>query len=114
MPTAPSPSNSPVILWRGTGLYPDAAYSARGRFYMAGYAQWEKAEDDLANEAWLETLFDEMEPFASGHYINEFDRETRASKTQSCFAPANWKRVQDLRQRHDPDGVFHGFLGTQA
>ena len=62
MPAAPSPSNSPVILWRGTGSYPDAAYSARGRFYLAGYAQWDKAEDDLANEAWLETLFDKWSP----------------------------------------------------
>jgi FAD/FMN-containing dehydrogenase len=114
MPEAPSPGNTPVILWRGTAPFPDAAYSARGRFYFASYAQWDHAEDDLANEAWLKALYDEMEPLASGHYINEFDRETRADRTRNCFAPANWRRLQELRQKHDPDGVFHGFLGVPS
>jgi len=111
MPAAPSPGNTPVILWRGTAPYPDAAYSARGRFYFASYAQWDAAADDLANEAWLKNLYDEMEPLASGHYINEFDRETRGDRTNRCFAAANWQRLQDLRRKHDPDGVFHNFLG---
>ena len=112
MPEAPSAGNTPVILWRGTAPYPDAAYSARGRFYFASYAQWDHAEDDLANEAWLKALYDEMEPLASGHYINEFDRETRADRTPHCFARSNWERLQELRQKHDPERVFHGFLGV--
>jgi len=114
MPAAPSPGNTPVILWRGTQSFPDAAYSARGRFYFASYAQWDHAEDDLANEAWLKSLYDEMQPLASGHYINEFDRETRADGTRNCFAPANWQRLRDLRLEYDPDRVFHGFLGVPA
>lgn len=112
MPQALSPGNTPVILWRGTAAYPDAAYSARGRFYFASYAQWDLAEDDLANQAWLETLYDDMEPLASGHYINEFDRETRADRTRNCFAPANWQRLGELRQKHDSERVFPGFLGV--
>jgi FAD/FMN-containing dehydrogenase len=114
MPAAPSPGNTPVILWRGAQSFPDAAYSAQGRFYFASYAQWDHAEDDLANEAWLKALYDEMQPLASGHYINEFDRETRADRTRYCFAPANWQRLQDLRRKYDPDHVFHGFLGVPA
>ena len=112
MPEAPSLGNTPVILWRGTAPYPDAAYSARGRFYFASYAQWDRAEDDLANEAWLKALYDDMEPLASGHYINEFDRETRADRTHNCFAPKNWQRLQELRQKHDPERLFQGFLGV--
>ena len=114
MLAAPSSGNAPVILWRGEAQFPDAAYSARGRFYFAGYAQWDRPEDDFTNEAWLKNLFDEMQPFASGHYINEFDRETRAAQTHDCFAPTHWKRLQELRDKHDPHRVFPGFLGVQA
>ncbi len=110
MPQAPSPGNSPVILWRGDAPFPEAAYSARGRFYFAGYAQWDAAADDTANAAWLKAMFDEMEPLASGHYINEFDRETRGARTHACYAATNWTRLRDLRRRYDPDGVFQDFI----
>ena len=110
MPAAPSPGNTPVILYHGEHKFRDAAYSATGRFYFAGYAQWDDAADDLANQAWLRKLYDEMQPFASGFYINEFDRETRSAQTQQCFAKRDWQRLQDLRRQYDPNGVFHDFL----
>ena len=110
MLTAPSTGNTPVILWRGDLKFPDAAYSTTGQFYLAGYAQWDKAEDDFANQRWLKEFYDEMQPFASGYYINEFDRETRSDKTSGCFAPANWEKLKTLRAKHDPDGVYHDFL----
>ena len=108
MPLAPSTGNTPVILHKGEREFPDAAYSASGKFYFAGYAQWDHAADDLANQAWLRGLFDDLQPFASGYYINEFDRESR--QTQQCFASENWRKLQGLRQKYDPDGVFHDFL----
>jgi FAD/FMN-containing dehydrogenase len=112
MPGAPSPGNTPVILWRGTVDFPSAAYSARGSFYFATYAQWDSAASDGANEQWLKALYAEMEPLATGHYINEFDRETHAAQTASCFAPANWLRLHELRRKYDPDPVFQTFLGN--
>lgn len=114
MPAAPSPGNTPVILWRGTKPFPDAAYSASGRFYFATYAQWDHRENDFANELWLRALYDDMQPVASGHYINEFDQETRGRMTRNCFAPANWRRLQELRRKLDPQGVFLGFMGADA
>jgi FAD/FMN-containing dehydrogenase len=110
MLTAPSTGNTPVILWRGDLKFPDAAYSSTGRFYLAGYAQWDNEEDDFANQQWLREFYDEMQPFASGYYINEFDRETRSNMTSACFAPANWEKLKTLRAKFDPDGVFHEFL----
>lgn len=112
MREAPSDGDTPVLLWRGTDPYPkDAAYSTRGRFYVAGYAQWDDAADDVANAGWLKGLYDELEPLATGHYINEFDRETRAARTPHCFAPADWQKLRTLRQKYDPGGVYHDFLG---
>jgi FAD/FMN-containing dehydrogenase len=115
MPEAPSPGDSPVLLWRGTDPYPtDSAYTARGRFYVAGYAQWNDPADDLANGQWLKDLYDELQPLASGFYINEFDRETRGAQTPRCFTPENWRKLQALRQKHDPERVFQSFMGVPA
>lgn len=114
MPQAPSTGNTPVILWRGTEPYPDAAYSTRGRFYFATYAQWDNAVDDAANATWLKNLYDELQPLSTGNYINEFDRETRFARTDGCFAPANWARLKELRRKLDPDGVYETFLGLDA
>jgi FAD/FMN-containing dehydrogenase len=107
---APTPGNTPVVLWRGTDPYPrDAAYTARGRFYFATYAQWDDAADDVANAAWLKQLYDEMQPLASGFYINEFDRELRDPR--QCYTAENWQRLEQLRAKHDPDGVYQSFMG---
>ena len=114
MPSAPSDSNTPVILWRGDLDFPNSAYSSEGRFYFAGYAQWTNASDDFANQKWLRHMFDDLQPYASGHYINEFDRETRPLQTPACFSKGNWEKLQKLRSRYDPDGVYQTFLGMSS
>ena len=108
----PSDANTPVILWRGDLTYPDAACSTTGQFYIAGYAQWDHAADDHANQNWLKNFYDEMQPYAAGYYINEFDRETRSDLTSACFTPANWEKLNTLRRQYDPDGVYHDFLSV--
>lgn len=112
MPKAPTAGNTPVILYMGDlEMSPeDACYSATGRFYLAAYAQWDNAEDDIANQHWLKNLYDEMRPLASGHYINEYDRETRGAETDRCFKQKDWERLKELRQKYDPKGVYHNFL----
>ena len=92
--------------------FPDAACSTTGLFYLAGYAQWDHAEDDHANQDWLKNFYDEMQPYASGFYINEFDRETRSDMTPACFTPENWEKLNQLRRQYDPDGVYHDFLSV--
>jgi FAD/FMN-containing dehydrogenase len=110
---APTAGNTPVVLWRGTDPYPtNASYTARGRFYFATYAQWDDPADDVANAAWLKGLYDEMQPLASGFYINEFDRELRDPR--QCYTAENWQRLQQLRSKHDPDGVYQTFMGQRT
>ena len=111
---APSDANSPVILWRGDIDFPDAACSTNGNFYLAGYAQWDHAEDDHINQEWLKNFYDEMQPYAAGHYINEFDRETRPLQTHACFSKESWRKIQALRDKYDPDGVYQNFLGLSV
>ena len=112
LPKAPSTANTPVILYLGETEFPDAAYSAKGKYYMSAYAQWDDPADDAVNAAWLRAFYDEMNPYASGFYINEMDREARPEQIPRCFAPENWKRIHELRQQHDPEHVFHDFPST--
>lgn len=114
MPAAPSNSNSPVILWRGEHEFPNSVYSSEGLFYFAGYAQWANASDDHANQTWVRNMFDELQVYASGHYINEFDRENRPLQTSACFSKANWEKLENLRNQYDPNGVFQTFLGMRS
>jgi len=107
LPHQPSAASLPLIIWRGSRAFPDAAYSAQGRFFMSTYAQWNDAEDDEANGAWLARLYDDLAVVASGCYINEFDIDARGSEIGRCFSEENWQRLGELRRRYDPDGVFH-------
>ncbi|WP_394538455.1 FAD-binding oxidoreductase [Lysobacter enzymogenes] len=107
LPLRPSPASVPLLIWRGEPRLPDAAFSARGRWFVSTYAQWDAERDDEANRRWLKALYDELAGVASGAYINEFDLEERSAQVERCFAPANWARLRELRHRCDPDGVFH-------
>jgi FAD/FMN-containing dehydrogenase len=102
----PSPATAVLLVWRGQLVYPDAAFSAHGMFFMSTYAQWNDAKDDNANRHWLNGLYDELEPVSSGAYINEFDLEHRAAQVARCFSDENWQRLQKLRRYYDASRVF--------
>lgn len=107
LPRSPSPASLPLLIWRGEPALADAAFSARGRWFVSTYAQWPHERDDDANRRWLKALYDELAGLASGCYVNEFDLEERSAQAARCFAPANWARLRELRRRYDPDGVFY-------
>jgi FAD/FMN-containing dehydrogenase len=107
LPHQPSRASLPLIIWRGTHTFPNAAYSAQGRFFLSTYAQWDEASDDEANRKWLKLLYDDLETVASGCYINEFDIETRSADIGRCFSEESWQRLRELRRQYDPNGVFH-------
>jgi len=110
----PSRATVPLILWRGEHAFPNAAYSAKGRFFISTYAQWSAGEDDEVNREWLRQLYDDLKSVASGHYINEFDIETRAADVEHCFSESHWQRLMALRHRYDPERIFHEITGLSG
>jgi FAD/FMN-containing dehydrogenase len=44
------------------------------------------------------------------YYIGETDLTFGADHAARSFAPANWQRLQQMRKKYDPDGVFFGYL----
>ena len=46
-----------------------------------------------------------------GHYMGETDLLASPTRAAESFAPGVWQRLQAIRQRHDPQGVFYGHIG---
>lgn len=114
---APSGKNNVIALMPGNGsrlgLPLDAgAYSMDERTLVMHYAIWQDPGADVANREWIGAMSATMEPIATGHFISEADLIAHPQRLARCFLPAHWERVQELRARFDPEGLFHGMPGT--
>ncbi len=109
---APSPKSHAVIsLRKHTALRDDACFSALDRGFVGCYGVWDKASDDAANIAWSEGSREALQPYASGNYINELDAFRRPDLLERAFSAQAFARLQALRKRYDPQGLFHDFPG---
>jgi FAD/FMN-containing dehydrogenase len=95
----------------GLKHHEDSCFSWVADSYVASYAIWDEEADDPANFAWLHQSLPLMDPFAIGHYINEIEGRGHPERYKQCFTEANWQRLRKLRQKYDPSGVFHHYLG---
>jgi FAD binding domain len=112
-----APSAKTVVL---LALYPgwadgipdfDAAFSKVARAYGGPWTIWQDEADDEANRAWHRKTVALLRPFTVGNYIGETDIVELPSRVPGCFSPAHWHRLQEIRAKHDPDQLFHGFAG---
>ena len=90
---------------------PDTALSKAARVYGGPWTMWEDAKDDRANIEWHRKCCALLKPFACGRYLGESDILDDPSRAEEAFSPANWKRLQELKAKYDPEGLFHGFFG---
>jgi FAD/FMN-containing dehydrogenase len=81
--------------------------------YVAPYSIWEEAGQDQANIEWLRTLTRALEPLAVGCYVGESDIAANPSQVVNSYARSNWERLQALREKYDPNRVFHFYMGVQ-
>lgn len=113
---APS-AKSVIVFCQSTGTrnllepHPEVALSMDATSYGGAWAIWEKEEDDAANRQWQDEVVAIMKPFTSQHYIGETDIVQDPSRVQKSYSPENWKRLEAVRAKYDPHGVFFGFLG---
>ncbi len=91
----------------------DMAFSALGQSYVVPYAIWDDPRQDAANINWLREAIHTVEPLGTGHYIAETDLTAASSRARRSFAPDDWQRLQSLRARYDPDGLFCSYLSPQ-
>ncbi len=89
----------------------DACFSSIADAYLGCYAIWDREENDKLNFDWLQQTIPLMDPFAKGHYVNEVEGRLNPDRYRQCFTADNWARIQQLRQQHDPQGLFYSYLG---
>lgn len=96
----------------GAALPTDGAYSMTARTLLLCYAIWDRPEDTAINTDWHREMVRALDRFALGHYVGESDIVSEPVRAQRSFSHANWQRLKSLRQRYDPDGLFHGHFNT--
>ncbi len=113
---APS-AKSVVVFCQSTGPkkliepHHDIALSMDGSSYGGCWSIWEKAEDDAANKKWHDQMVALIKPFTSQHYIGETDYVQDPDRVKESYSHEKWRRMEEVRAKYDPSGVFFGFLG---
>jgi FAD/FMN-containing dehydrogenase len=89
----------------------NSAYSMRLRTYLSPYAFWLTEEKDEINLQWMKKTQEILAPLSSGHYVNEADLEASPERSERSFSKESWRRIKEVQTRHDPNGIFHSYLG---
>ena len=92
---------------------PDAAFSMIGPVFAYFGAIWDDASQDKPNIDWLRNAMQALESIGVGHYIGETDLTAHPSRSVRSFSQRNWERLEELRKKYDPDGIFHSFIGSE-
>jgi FAD/FMN-containing dehydrogenase len=84
------------------------AFSHRGaRFEFVAAKGWTDPEDDGAVMAASRRCAAAIAPFASGVYVNVLSDEDGDSGVRRAYPPGKLARLVALKDRYDPDNVFH-------
>jgi FAD/FMN-containing dehydrogenase len=106
--TVPTPrSYIYYALWGPVKPLPDMANSLQARIYVAAHTRWDNAADNDKMYAWTTNSIKALEPLAIGSKLND---DSLVHRTFNYFSPAAAARLQELTAKHDPDGLFAGFL----
>jgi FAD/FMN-containing dehydrogenase len=106
-----APSHMMWMLWGPPQTLPDMAFSMEDDLYIALYSVWADEAEDARHQAWVTDHMRSLEPFASGIQLAD---ENLAARPFRFMADANFHRLQAIRSKRDPDGLFHSYMGLPA
>lgn len=110
--TAPSPMSNVLCEVKPKPIHlPDTAYSMRRLTFLSPYSFWMDENEDEQNIAWMRRTQEILAPLSVGHFVSEADLEASPTRSERSFSQANWQKIQAVKDKYDPDGVFHTFLG---
>lgn len=89
----------------------DMAYSMAAPLYIGSFTIWENPEDDEANQRWHREMLRSLQPVTRGHYMGETDLTASPTRARDSLGPGVWERIQEVRRRYDPEGVFFEHIG---
>ncbi len=69
----------------------------------------DEASDDSANIKWHEKCVQLLSPYVCGHYVSETNTVSHPDYAKASYKEVNWKRLSEMRQKYDPDGIFFDY-----
>jgi len=90
-------------------LLEDAAFSMSAHLYGGPWTMWKNASDDQVNSQWHKKCLELLKPFVHGHYVSESDTVSYPEHIKASYTAANFKRIEELRKKYDPRGVFFNY-----
>ena len=93
--------------WAPERPLPDMAFSVEGHAYIATYAIWPDPADDDRHRDWVVRHTNRLAAIGKGVYLGDTDFTRRADR---FLSDENFRRLQEIRARRDPDGLFCSYL----
>jgi FAD/FMN-containing dehydrogenase len=94
--------------WSPTRPLPDMAFSIEGRAYLATYAIWPDPADDERHRDWVVSHTERLaRTVGKGVYLGDTDFTRRPDR---FLSDENYRRLEEIRRRRDPDGLFCSYL----
>ena len=107
---APSPDSTIDIVAFGghtpVAMPENAALTVSAGTGVGIYGLWDHPADDDANRTWVRRVDDALAPFRTGRYVGEADLTLGPHRRSECFTPESLERLEAIRHRYDPDGLF--------
>lgn len=100
----PSPSHFLWLNWYPGSLNQDMAYSKEDALYLALYGCWKRASYTPLYADWAADTMRAMEHLATGIQLAD---EGLHKRTADFMSREHLQRLQQIRQKYDPDGLFH-------
>lgn len=99
----PAPSHFLWLNWYPDALDTDMAYSKEDHIYLALYSCWKNQQDTPKYTNWASDMVRRMQPYSSGIQLADEGLHKRSDKFMS---DENFKKVQAIRDKRDPDRLF--------
>lgn len=104
----PAPSHSLWLNWHPPAERPDMAFSLEAKRYLAVYGEWKRDADNHRYKNWATERMSAMQHLGTGIQLAD---ENLGKRPTRFMADDNLRRLDAIRHRHDPDGLFHDWMG---
>jgi FAD/FMN-containing dehydrogenase len=107
---APSPQSYTIMFHLGgaiRGRLPaDSAFEDRRAEHALNInSAWSEPATDAGQIAWARRLFEAMQPFATGVYVNFLGEEDH-ERVRAAYGPEKYERLARIKATYDPDNFF--------
>ena len=99
-------------IWQGGGALArvgddETVFSSRSAGFTFNLTGITEGEDGFAEEReWVRDLWDALAPYHTSVYVN-FLMDEGEDRIRQAYGDAKFARLQALKQKYDPDNVFH-------